>query len=204
MWHPKRTSEEDTFADPAMIIPGLYVASQTGVKSLSMLKKIEATHIVNCAKEIRCFYPKEFEYLHLDLEDDADETLDFEKVVEFMRNSLLASNGVCVCHCQAGISRSVSYCVAYLMIERQMSLRDAFFLVNSVRPQAGPNVGYWEQLVQLEIKTFGGPCTLNLEMYYVESFSEMGFEREAIEKLFARYAGDFQLTLSALLRGEKI
>ena len=95
-----------------------------------MLKELSVSHVVNCAKEIPCYHPRDLEYLHLDFEDDADEDVarDFDRVTAFIKSARGSGNTVAV-NCQAGISRSVTFVLAYLMKEEKYSLRDAYFLV---------------------------------------------------------------------------
>ena len=53
-------------------------------------------------------------------------------------------------HCIAGVSRSASLCMAYLMRYQQMSLASAFEHVKICRPVVRPNKGFLRQLVQWE------------------------------------------------------
>lgn len=53
-------------------------------------------------------------------------------------------------HCLAGVSRSVTITVAYLMAQRKMSLNEAFSLVRSRKSNVGPNFFFMEQLLEFE------------------------------------------------------
>ncbi|KAL7056937.1 hypothetical protein AAHC03_019238 [Spirometra sp. Aus1] len=53
-------------------------------------------------------------------------------------------------HCMAGISRSASLVLAYLIRHQNMSLADAYDLVRAVRPFIQPNAGFWRQLISYE------------------------------------------------------
>lgn len=55
-------------------------------------------------------------------------------------------------HCVAGVSRSASLCIAYLVKYEQMSLRQAYKFVKTARPIVRPNWGFWRQLINYEIK----------------------------------------------------
>lgn len=66
------------------------------------------------------------------------------------------SRGGCVLiHCTAGVSRSASLCLAYLMKHQRMTLRKAFMHLRSVRPAIRPNTGFFRQLIDLELRLFG-------------------------------------------------
>jgi dual specificity MAP kinase phosphatase len=53
-------------------------------------------------------------------------------------------------HCLAGVSRSVTITVAYLMSHMRLSLNDAFSLVRSRKSNVGPNFYFMEQLHAFE------------------------------------------------------
>jgi protein-tyrosine phosphatase len=60
---------------------------------------------------------------------------------------------VCILvHCYAGISRSVTAVVAYLMTHLNFSTSEALQLVQSRRKGALPNLGFMVQLGQLELR----------------------------------------------------
>jgi predicted protein tyrosine phosphatase len=53
-------------------------------------------------------------------------------------------------HCAAGISRSTTLVIAYLMRQYKMSAKDAVFWVKSKRPCCFPNDGFLKQLIFYE------------------------------------------------------
>ena len=58
-------------------------------------------------------------------------------------------------HCFAGKSRATSFTLAYLMKEKQISLKDGLDKIWKVRPIAAPNPGFMIQLKALEKNTLG-------------------------------------------------
>lgn len=61
-------------------------------------------------------------------------------------DGILRENGNIYVHCIAGISRSTTVVVAYLMKKNQWTFSDALGLVQSRRAIADPNIGFIEQL----------------------------------------------------------
>lgn len=53
-------------------------------------------------------------------------------------------------HCVAGVSRSATFCIAYLMKYLQMTLLEAYNHVKLKRPIIKPNCGFFRQLIEYE------------------------------------------------------
>uniref|UniRef100_A0A8C7Y4E2 Dual specificity phosphatase 19b n=1 Tax=Oryzias sinensis TaxID=183150 RepID=A0A8C7Y4E2_9TELE len=66
-------------------------------------------------------------------------------------------DGVVLVHCNAGVSRSPSVVIGYLMIREGLSFDDAFSQVKQARPSSRPNSGFYQQLQNFECEELQSP-----------------------------------------------
>lgn len=67
----------------------------------------------------------------------------------FTEEAYQSGQGVLV-HCQAGVSRSATIVIAYLMKHTLMTMTDAYKYVRSRRPVVSPNLNFMGQLLEFE------------------------------------------------------
>lgn len=148
--------ESDDFPDfpdfsPNSIIDGLFLGPEKfAIKDNSLVRR-GITHIVNVSATSPCQHPGKYEYLHLPLHDrdnfDIREYLD--PCADFI-DKVLKDGGKVYVHCYAGISRSSTIVIYYLMKYKKMRFTDAFDLVKKKRPVACPNFGFLNILIELD------------------------------------------------------
>ena len=73
----------------------------------------------------------------------------FPAAIAFIKDGMSRGGAVLV-HCYAGVSRSATCVIAYLMQERDMSFEDAFSYASKQRPVIFPNMGFQRQLTEFE------------------------------------------------------
>jgi hypothetical protein len=93
----------------------------------------------------------EFAYLRIPIRDHLSQDLAayFQQAIDFINNGRSQSRSVLV-HCLAGISRSVTITVAYLMAEQSLPMDEALDLVKSRRPFIAPNFNFMGQLLDFQ------------------------------------------------------
>lgn len=94
-----------------------------------------------------------YEWHRLVLDDDEDERIsqyffDIHRVI----SEAVANNKNVIVHCAAGMSRSPSLVIAYLMIENRWSFKETYDYVKNKRNIIDPNDGFIKQLKALEFK----------------------------------------------------
>ena len=60
------------------------------------------------------------------------------------------SDGKVLVHCRAGMSRSATMCIAYLIKHNHWSMDKAYEFVKSRRPQIAPNFSFMVQMIEFE------------------------------------------------------
>ncbi|XP_070634615.1 dual specificity protein phosphatase 22 isoform X5 [Bos indicus] len=76
-------------------------------------------------------------------------TRHFKESIKFIHECRLQGEG-CLVHCLAGVSRSVTLVVAYIMTVTDFGWEDALHTVRAGRSCANPNLGFQRQLQEFE------------------------------------------------------
>ncbi|CAO1326780.1 unnamed protein product [Diamesa hyperborea] len=140
------------------VLPSLYLCGACAIVRPETLEKLNVKFLVNATVELPDTpLPDERpNYLRVPIKDTKDANLIeyFDQVADLIEETRQA-DGKSLVHCVAGVSRSVSLILAYLMKYADMSLKNAFHHVRSVRPQVRPNVGFFKQLIAYEQRLYG-------------------------------------------------
>jgi hypothetical protein len=95
------------------ILDDLYLGDELDAQKKDWLKDYAITHILNCAAEVSCYYPKSFQYLHLELYDPDSAFIDYiSDICHFIDEG--RKSGSVLVHCRKGLNRSPSAILAYL------------------------------------------------------------------------------------------
>ena len=106
------------------------------------------THVVNASAELSNYFPRNFKYLRLDLDDTPEQDLSraFNKSYYFIKNAI-DNGGIVFVHCFGGISRSTSQVIYYLMIDNGISFERSLNYVRRKHRRTNPNRGFQYQLM---------------------------------------------------------
>ena len=192
--------------DPAVIVPGLLLGSRLAAEKREVLNLHGITYVINTSKEIPSYFENDktthVAYLKLQLEDSEEDDMEscFKQSSEFINSALRNDSSVLV-HCQAGISRSATIVIAYLMCNKNMSLKEAYFHVKSKKTNIQPNIHFFKTLQKLERCLTGLEATFSLLEYHTDVLTEMGFDSNIAKRALERSENDFNLALSICLGG---
>ena len=142
------------FSDSAdEVLPNLWISSATFVKDIGWLQTHGITGVVNCADLSTALHPEIYEeakinYLCLGVTDVAkSKHVLAEKISSALE--FIDKQDKAIVNCAAGVSRSATVVLAWLMSRGAMTLRQAFIYLRSKRKFVYPNQGFWEFLIGL-------------------------------------------------------
>uniref|UniRef100_A0A3B4A729 protein-tyrosine-phosphatase n=1 Tax=Periophthalmus magnuspinnatus TaxID=409849 RepID=A0A3B4A729_9GOBI len=133
------------------ILPFLYLGNERDAQDLDLLLRLNIGFVVNVTTHLPLYHQKAgLRYKRLPATDNSKQNLRqyFEEVFEFIE-AYQSGQGVLV-HCQAGVSRSATVVIAYLMKHTLMTMTDAYKYVRSRRPVVSPNLNFMGQLLEFE------------------------------------------------------
>ena len=109
------------------------------------------TYILNCGNGLKNFYENEniFEYLYIPLYDSTSQKLDkyLEKANKFIKEGSENGNKILI-HCGAGVSRSATLCLMYMITEKKYKFSEAYKIMKEKRKCVIPNMGFRKLLEQ--------------------------------------------------------
>ena len=151
-----------------LIVEGLYLSNWRGAEDEAQLAELGITHIAAVGTEFtedeehgRTFWKK-------DISDDESAGEEMSKAlrdVAAFQHKALKGGGKCLVHCAAGISRSATCVLAYMVIHRKQRLFDALGVVIGARRPIWPNDGFMKALIALEAEVRKGPPSIAIEDY---------------------------------------
>jgi atypical dual specificity phosphatase len=124
----------------AKITDNLYLSSFVGVNEFNIMKYNISCVITVCKEVPKCSF-KNVESIKIEVVDKQTESISkYFDVLADKINDVAKRNSASLVHCVAGISRSASIVLAYLMKYLRMKLKDAHSFVKSRRPLIRPNL----------------------------------------------------------------
>jgi protein-tyrosine phosphatase/rhodanese-related sulfurtransferase len=145
---PKTDSSLDFFLDTGFMAIG----SEQDAHNIELLNQHNVTHVLNCTP--KDFHPEVLatrETMQIPINDNGMQDIIsyLKQAFEFIHTARSTPNSKLLVHCYAGISRSVSIAIAYVMWAESMSYEDGLNLIHSHRNIADPNLGFIGQLYVL-------------------------------------------------------
>ncbi|XP_044273300.1 dual specificity protein phosphatase 2 [Varanus komodoensis] len=136
---------------PVEILPFLFLGSCHHSSNREVLESLGITAVLNVSSSCPNYFEGQFLYKSIPVEDNhmAEISVWFQEAINFI-DAVKSSGGRVLLHCQAGVSRSATICLAYLIQSRRVRLEEAFDFVKQRRGVISPNFGFMGQLLQFE------------------------------------------------------
>jgi len=147
---------EHTYEPLSEIMDGLYLCGVAATKNLDELNKRNVKSILTVTDSLTPHIDTNvYKQLRIAVLDSpsTDMHVHFKETNEFIDAAFKDGHSVAV-HCTAGVSRSATVVIAYVMQKNKISYDNAFKLVQEKRQYVDPNCGFKEQLrrYQAELK----------------------------------------------------
>ncbi|KAJ8381850.1 hypothetical protein SKAU_G00026280 [Synaphobranchus kaupii] len=176
---------------PVEILPHLYLGCAKDSTNLDVLEEYGIKYILNVTPNLPNLFENagEFKYKQIPISDHWSQNLSqfFPEAIGFIDEARGQKCGVLV-HCLAGISRSVTVTVAYLMQKLNLSMNDAYDIVKMKKSNISPNFNFMGQLLDFE-RTLGlnSPCdnrippTSNQPLYFTTPTNHNVFQLDPLQ-----------------------
>ena len=138
----------------------------------NILNHLNITHIINVTTKAPNKYKnnKNLKYLNIKVEDYIilgtnnmkNKLLNqFNNIYNFIINSF-NNNGKVLIHCMAGVSKSSTCIISFLMKYLNKSLYNSYIYVYKCRPQIQPNGTFFKELIEYEKILFNNKISVKL------------------------------------------
>ncbi|KAK4324951.1 hypothetical protein Pmani_004440 [Petrolisthes manimaculis] len=146
---------------PTRILPFLYLGSQQDANNRQLLQDYNILYELNVS--VSCPKPdfvQDSHFMRIPVNDNFSEKLlpYFSEAFNFI-DKVRESGGCVLVHCLAGISRSATVAIAYVMKHLSLPFDEAYMYVKTRRPTISPNINFVGQLAELDrqLKRESGP-----------------------------------------------
>lgn len=144
-----RDTPLDDLGFPVEILPHLYLGNAQNSGDRDALNRHKIRYIINVTPNLPNVFDEcgSFKYMKIPIADHWSQNLAsfFPKAIQFIDEARESGVGVLV-HCLAGISRSVTITVAYLMYKEKLNLEEAYEYVRVKKANIAPNFNFMGQL----------------------------------------------------------
>ncbi|CAL1604005.1 unnamed protein product [Knipowitschia caucasica] len=133
------------------VVDGLFLGNIRDSEDRESLAKNGITHILSVHNNAKPVY-EDKTYLCIQADDASSQNLlqHFKDSIGFIHECRL-NGGACLVHCLAGVSRSTTMVVAYLMTITKYDWEECLSAIKAVRSFVGPNYGFQQQLQEYQV-----------------------------------------------------
>lgn len=136
------------------VVDNLFIGSYYDAIDILSLKVLGIKHIINLS-QIPFSDKLYFDVYEINIPDSEDINISkyFHKCNNFIVNALIKKEKI-LCYCFAGMSRSATIILAFLIKKRRMTFEDAYSFLLQKRSIISPNEGFIKQLKKYHMYLF--------------------------------------------------
>jgi protein-tyrosine phosphatase len=137
---------------PDKVIDFVFLGSLRTAQCSEVYRDLDIKYVLTAGRNLEVYLPEGMIQLELPLDDVPGENISlfFKDAFDFIDKAIAEKKGVLL-HCFAGLSRSVTVMVAYLMkTNYPIKMREALQIVKQARPNSHPNDGFIRSLEAYE------------------------------------------------------
>lgn len=149
---PSRNDKEARDPAPSFFLDSGFMAigSEFNAGNIAFLEEHKITHVLNitqteCSDAVKATYVT----MQIPILDSVSQNIlnYFEEALEFIHKARTVPGARLLIHCHAGISRSPSFAIAYVMWAEKKTFEEAIKLVHTHRCVTSPNLNFLGQLM---------------------------------------------------------
>ena len=184
-----------------LITSSIYLGNYDFASDKEKLHSNGITSILVCGSSLKQYFPDDFNYHQIPLEDKTEQDISkfFAEAWDFIEGELSKSpDSRIFVHCYAGVSRSSSIVISYLMKKFNMKYQQAFDVVKMRRPSIYPNEAF-----VLQLKDYGRFLEQE-ELYRIMTISHstsyysrecLRYQKEPFENSHSQFEFNLDLTV---------
>ncbi|KAK7197444.1 phopshatase [Novymonas esmeraldas] len=136
---------------PDKVLDYLFLGSLRTAQTVTVYHDLDIGYVLTVGRDLETVIEPWMQQLVLPVDDFPEQAMEpvFESAFSFIDDARSHKKGVLI-HCFAGLSRSVTIAVAYLMHLKNITRDEALALVRLARPAARPNDGFLRELSTYE------------------------------------------------------
>ena len=127
----------------------VYQGNKYDAENISKLKNLDVKYVVNATKHLENHGEKAgLEYMRVYINDTVQDTFGplLDNTADWMHEKIKRKNGNIFVHCHAGISRSSTITISYMIKYLGYDPGQALFNIRKGRNIANPNRSFWKEL----------------------------------------------------------
>ena len=146
---------------PDKVLDYLYIGSLRSAQTEKVYQSEGIKYVVTCGRNMQ-INQNNVVRMEISVEDVEGESLatHFDMFRTFMESTL--GRGNVLCHCFAGLSRSATMVLSYLMSHEKMRLDTAIAKLLKIRPNIHPNPTFMLELISYDATLFPGERPLDM------------------------------------------